>query len=116
MKLNTCNYEKAILTGVLEVGSAHLLSGLNNVSYYDITNSKFSRFFGFTEESFREFVKDFMLEEEKIKEVMRFYNGYMAKNEKGETIKKLNIYSVMNYLKSYKLISYWTNTGLFEHL
>jgi len=53
--LNTNNYKKAV---VLEVGSAHLLSGLNNIEYHDITSPYFTKYFGFTEENFKKFVED----------------------------------------------------------
>ncbi len=53
--MNTNNYKKA---GVLEVGSAHLLSGLNNIEYHYITSSYFTKYFGFTEENFKKFVED----------------------------------------------------------
>ena len=117
LKANTDYYEKAVLTGVLEIGSAHLLSGLNNVIYYDITHEDFSSFYGFTSEIFEEFMKDSPKKNE-IEEMKKFYSGYIAKVRMGDKIEyvdKLNIFSVMNHLTSRgHMESYWANTGNFK--
>ena len=88
----------------MEVASANLLSSLNNKEAFHIDNHIFSRYFGFIEEDFREFVKDELTKDE-IEEALNFYNGYRI-----NSLKKLNIYSTMKYLSLRHKIgfkSYW---------
>ena len=104
--LKSNNYlEKAILTGITRISQASIFSGLNNLKIYDKDNIKFADTFGFTQEEVNQALKYYKLDANK-EAIKDYYDGYLF----GE-LEIYNPWSIMNFLDSGKLNSYWTQTA-----
>ncbi len=104
--LKSNNYlEKAILTGITRISQASIFSGLNNLKIYDKDNIKFADTFGFTQEEVNQALFYYKLDANK-EAIKDYYDGYLF----GE-IEIYNPWSIMNFLDSGKLDSYWTQTA-----
>ena len=100
------NYlEMGIMTGILRVAKENIFSGLNNLRVHTILDNRFIEYFGITESEVEQALKDFDLEFE-LKDVQRWYNGYLFGD-----IKVYNPWSIINFLNDEKLKSYWVNTS-----
>ena len=100
------NYlEMGIMTGILRVAKENIFSGLNNLRVHTILDNRFTEYFGITESEVEQALKDFDLEYE-LKDVQRWYNGYLFGD-----IKVYNPWSIINFLNDEKLKSYWVNTS-----
>ena len=100
------NYlEMGIMTGILRVAKENIFSGLNNLRVYTILDNRFTEYFGITESEVEQALKDFDLEFE-LKDVQRWYNGYLFGD-----IKVYNPWSIINFLNDEKLKPYWVNTS-----
>lgn len=100
------NYlEMGIMTGILRVAKENIFSGLNNLRVHTILDNKFTEYFGITESEVEQALKDFDLEFE-LKDVQRWYNGYLFGD-----IKVYNPWSIINFLNDEKLKPYWVNTS-----
>ena len=100
------NYlEMGIMTGILRVAKENIFSGLNNLRVHTILDNRFTEYFGITESEVEQALKDFDLEIE-LKDVQRWYNGYLFGD-----IKVYNPWSIINFLNDEKLKSYWVNTS-----
>ena len=100
------NYlEMGIMTGILRVAKENIFSGLNNLRVHTILDNRFTEYFGITESEVKQALKDFDLEFE-LKDVQRWYNGYLFGD-----IKVYNPWSIINFLNDEKLKSYWVNTS-----
>lgn len=119
--LKNNNYlKRGLMTGILQISKSSMLSGLNNLEVYSvITDDRYDKYFGFTEEEV-----DLLLEERKKNnngnkleldliskpEVKKWYDGYRTPN--GITI--YNPWSVMEYIAHNKANAYWEQTGEME--
>ena len=100
------NYlEMGIMTGILRVAKENIFSGLNNLRVHTILDNRFTEYFGITESEVEQALKDFDLEFE-LKDVQRWYNGYLFGD-----IEVYNPWSIINFLNDEKLKSYWVNTS-----
>ena len=100
------NYlEMGIMTGILRVAKENIFSGLNNLRVHTILDNRFTEYFGITESEVEKALKDFDLEFE-LKDVQRWYNGYLFGD-----IKVYNPWSIINFLNDEKLKPYWVNTS-----
>ena len=100
------NYlEMGIMTGILRVAKENIFSGLNNLRVHTILDNRFTEYFGITESEVKQALKDFDLEFE-LKDVQRWYNGYLFGD-----IKVYNPWSIINFLNDEKLKPYWVNTS-----
>jgi len=100
------NYlEMGIMTGILRVAKENIFSGLNNLRVHTILDNRFIEYFGITESEVEQALKDFDLEFE-LKDVQRWYNGYLFGD-----IKVYNPWSIINFLNDEKLKPYWVNTS-----
>ena len=100
------NYlEMGIMTGILRVAKENIFSGLNNLRVHTILDNRFTEYFGITESEVEHALKDFDLEFE-LKDVQRWYNGYLFGD-----IKVYNPWSIINFLNDEKLKPYWVNTS-----
>ena len=97
--------EKAIITGITRISHASIFSGLNNLKIYDKDNIKFADTFGFTQEEVNQALKYYKLDTNK-QAIKDYYDGYLF----GE-LEIYNPWSIMNFLDSGKLNSYWTQTA-----
>jgi hypothetical protein len=118
LKGNSKNLEKGVITGVQYIVKSGMLSGLNNLSKYNVTSTKYSKYYGLST-----LEMDFLLEHFNIKEkeykIKDWYNGYKSNIgtvEEPIFIDKYNIWSVVNYLnnQSEGFKSYWENNSLGE--
>ena len=99
--------KKGIVTGILKVILSGPFSGANNIKVYNITDNKYSTYFGFTEEEVKETLEEYNLSNN-FNEVKKWYDGYLFSET---TI--YNPWSILNYLDDPKntLKVYWANTG-----
>lgn len=93
-----------LLTGIQRVAKENIFSGLNNIVVYTVNNTKYSEYFGFTEEETEKLLNYYDLE--LSDEVNSMYDGY---NFGGKSI--YNPWSILNYVESRELLPYWVNTG-----
>ncbi len=101
------NLKKGIITGITRISKENLFSDANNINVYNLTDARFSEYFGFMESEVDEVLKEYNLSDTKDK-VEEWYDGYLF----NKTI-IYNPWSILKYLenKDHELITYWTNTG-----
>ncbi|MCI7223509.1 AAA family ATPase, partial [Fusobacterium sp.] len=97
--------QMGIMTGILRVAKEGIFSGLNNLAVYTILDNKYSNFFGLTENEVKKALIDYQIEY-KIDDVKAWYDGYKFGNSE-----IYNPWSILNFLASNKLESYWINTS-----
>lgn len=99
--------EKAVLTGILRVAKESIFSGLNNINVCTLLSSRYSEYFGFTEEEVLDILKYYGIEAN-FEELKNWYNGYIF----GDRV-IYNPWSVLNYVYNFKdgFKPYWTNTS-----
>ena len=103
--LKTSNSLKyAFITGIQRVAKENIFSDLNNLDVYTVCDSEYSEYFGFDAIETKKLLEYYGLElNDEVKEM---YDGYH--------IGKQDIYnpwSIINYAKRKKLISFWVNTS-----
>ena len=97
---------RAMLTGILRVSKESLFSGLNNLKVYSVLNSKYSEYFGFTEDEVDEILKKSQLSHQAA-DIKQWYNGYQF----GE-ITVYNPWSIVNCVAEQGTLKpYWVNTS-----
>ncbi|MBF0300708.1 MAG: AAA family ATPase [Oligoflexia bacterium] len=96
---------RAVITGVIRVAKESLFSGLNNIKIYSLMQSKYSQYFGFSEEEVTTLVEQAQISEH-ITQAKEWYNGY---NFAGTTV--YNPWSIVNFIESKELRPYWVNTS-----
>jgi Predicted AAA-ATPase/PD-(D/E)XK nuclease superfamily len=97
---------KSVLTGILRISKENLFSGLNNLKVYSFSHSKYSEFFGFTEDEVTTLLDKARMKE-KADQIKSWYNGYKI----GENI-IYNPWSVVNCISEKGIIKpYWINTS-----
>jgi hypothetical protein len=119
--------EKGVMTGVQYIVQSGMLSGLNNLSKYNITSPKYSKYYGINQEEINLLLEHFNIDPRKADQIKDWYNGYqenIGTIEDEIFIDKYNIWSVANYLnnKNEGFRSYWGESGsisfiqpLFKH-
>lgn len=110
------NLEKGVLTGVQYIVKSDMLSGLNNLSKYNIINFKYSQYYGINQEEMNDLMQHFKIEESQAAKIKDWYNGYqenIGTDENKIFIDKYNIWSVVNYLNRQNdgFRSYWEESG-----
>ena len=110
------NLEKGVLTGVQYIVKSGMLSGLNNLSKYNIINFKYSQYYGINQEEMNDLMQHFKIEESQAAKIKDWYNGYqenIGTDENKIFIHKYNIWSVVNYLNRQNdgFRSYWEESG-----
>ena len=103
--LKTSNGLKyAMLTGIQRVAKENVFSDLNNLIVCDVTDDRYSNYFGFTTDETKDILEYYGLELNN--EVKAMYDGYKI----GET-EIYNPWSILCYIDSQELTSYWVNTS-----
>ena len=97
--------EMGVMTGILRVAKENIFSGLNNLEVHTILDDEFTEYFGIMEDEAEKALEDFGLEYE-LKDVQKWYNGYLFGNRK-----VYNPWSIVNFLKNENLKPYWVNTS-----
>ena len=103
--LKTSNSLKyAFITGIQRVAKENIFSDLNNLVVCDVTDQRYASYFGFDNDETRELLEYYGLElNNKVKEM---YDGYHIGN--GDIY---NPWSLLNYVDTKELTSYWVNTS-----
>ena len=101
---NSYALANAMLTGIQRVAKENIFSDLNNLIVCDVTDDRYSNYFGFTTDETRSLLEYYGLKLNN--EVKEMYDGYKI----GET-DIYNPWSILNYVDSKKLIPYWKNTS-----
>ena len=97
--------EMGVMTGILRVAKENIFSGLNNLEVHTILDDEFTEYFGIMEDEVEKALEDFGLEYE-LKDVQKWYNGYLFGN-----LKVYNPWSINGFLDHRKLKPYWVNTS-----
>jgi hypothetical protein len=106
--------EKGLITGVQYIVKSGMLSGLNNLKKYNITDSKFSQYYGINEAEMDLLLEHFSIPDNRREQIKNWYNGYKEKVPYSqEYIDKYNIWSIVNYLNDQEsgFKSYWEQSG-----
>ena len=98
--------ERAIMTGITRVSKESIFSDLNNLKVVTTTSDEYADSFGFTEKEVFDALDECGLSEKK-EEVKRWYDGFVFGNQ-GDIY---NPWSILNFLDTGKLGTYWANTS-----
>ena len=101
------NLKRGIITGIIGMIFGDIFGGANNIVYYDLTYSRYSTYFGFTESEVKDVLREYNLLDN-FDDVKEWYDGYLFNKY---TI--YNPWSILSFLGNYDhaLIPYWGNTG-----
>ena len=103
--LKTSNGLKyAMLTGIQRVAKENTFSDLNNLLVCDVTDDRYSNYFGFTTDETKDLLEYYGLELNN--EVKEMYDGYKIGNTE-----IYNPWSILCYIDTQELISHWVNTS-----
>lgn len=98
------NLKMGILTGIQRIAKESIFSGLNNLNVNTVRDSRYSSYFGLTMEETKTILEYYEME---VKEEVRdMYNGY---NFGGCLV--YNPWSIINYINSKELRTFWVNTA-----
>lgn len=97
--------QMGVMTGILRVAKEGIFSGLNNLSVYTILDNDYSEFFGLTEMEVEKSLIDYQMDY-RMDDVKEWYDGYKFGDSE-----IYNPWSILNFLSSKKLESYWINTS-----
>ena len=101
---NSEDLKYAFITGIQRVAKENIFSDLNNLVVCDITDKRYSTYFGFDSDETKELLEYYGLQlNDKVKEM---YDGYHIGNRD-----IYNPWSLLNYVDTRELISYWVNTS-----
>ena len=106
--------ERAVMTGITRVGKESIFSDLNHLSVVTSTSEMYADCFGFTEGEVFAALGEYGMQD-KRREVKSWYDGFTF----GKCRDIYNPWSVINYLKTGRLSTYWANTssnGLVDRL
>lgn len=98
--------ERAIMTGITRVSKESIFSDLNNLKVVSATSNEYADCFGFTEEEVFEALAEFGLSNE-MQSVKAWFDGFVF----GDKTDIYNPWSILNYLDTKKLSTYWANTS-----
>lgn len=97
--------ERAIMTGITRVSKESIFSDLNNLKVVTTTSNEYGMSFGFTEEEVFAAMDEYGLtEREKVKS---WYDGFIF----GKWKDIYNPWSILNYLDTGDVATYWANTS-----
>ena len=99
--------KKALLTGVMRISHESMLSGLNNISTYDVFNDNiYTEDYGLNDEEVAELSRMAGFD---FDEVKSWYNGIKING-----LAIFNIYSVMSYMDQKAFECYWGKSGTLD--
>ncbi len=98
--------ERGIMTGITRVSKESIFSDLNNLKVVTATSDEYATSFGFTEDEVFTAMEECRLSEEK-EQVKWWYDGFVF----GQHKDIYNPWSILNYLDTGKLSTYWANTS-----
>ena len=98
--------ERGLMTRITRVSKESIFSDLNNLAVVTTTSDMYADSFGFTEEEVAASLREYGLGD-KMAEVRYWYDGFVF----GERRDIYNPWSILNYLKTGNLGTYWANTS-----
>jgi len=96
---------RAVLTGITRISKESLFSDMNNLEIASLSSELYAEYFGFTEEEVFASMDEYGRTNKE--EVKQWYDGFKI----GDTSDIYNPWSVLKFLKSGKLETYWINTS-----
>ncbi len=96
---------RAVLTGITRISKESLFSDLNNLRVCSLSSNDYSEYFGFTEEEVFASMDEYGRTSKD--EVKKWYDGFKI----GEASDIYNPWSIIEFLKSGRLETYWINTS-----
>jgi hypothetical protein len=97
--------ERAIMTGITRVSKESIFSDLNNLKVITTTSGAYATAFGFTEEEVFAAMDDYGMTQKA--EVKHWYDGFVF----GHVRDIYNPWSIINFLDTGELRTYWANTS-----
>ena len=98
--------ERAVMTGITRVSKESIFSDLNNLKVVTTTSNEYATAFGFTEEEVFKALDEYGYGEKK-EEVKWWYDGFGFGKQKDI----YNPWSILNFLDTGKIGTYWANTS-----
>lgn len=98
--------DRAVMTGITTISKESIFSDIKNIEVVTTTSSKYTDTFGFIQQEVSDALSEFNLSE-KEEDVKNWYDGFTF----GEKTDIYNPWSILNFLNSRKLASYWANTS-----
>ncbi len=98
--------ERAVMTGITRVSKESIFSDLNHLTVVTSTSEMYADCFGFTEEEVFTALDEYGMQD-KRDDVKRWYDGFTF----GKCRDIYNPWSVINYLKTERISTYWANTS-----
>lgn len=98
--------DRALMTGITRVSKESIFLDLNNLVVITTTSELYAEYFGFTQKEVDDALNEYQWPEQKdiVKE---WYDGFTFGNKKDI----YNPWSIINFLKSGKVGTYWANTS-----
>ena len=98
--------DRALMTGITRVSKESIFSDLNNLTVVTTTSDAYADCFGFTQREVEDALKEYgsSADMDKVKD---WYDGFVF----GRRRDIYNPWSIINYLKTQRLSSYWANTS-----
>ena len=97
--------ERGIMTGITRISKESIFSDLNNLKVVTTTSNEYADSFGFTEEEVFTAMDAYGLTNRE--EVKRWYDGFVF----GDIRDIYNPWSILNYLDTGSLTTYWANSS-----
>lgn len=97
---------RAVMTGITRISKESIFSDLNNLAVITTTSNVYEDCFGFTQQEVWNALEEYGLPEKRDL-VKDWYDGFVF----GRQRDIYNPWSIINYLKTQKLSSYWANTS-----
>nr|WP_300568331.1 AAA family ATPase [uncultured Acetatifactor sp.] len=98
--------ERAVMTGITRVSKESIFSDLNHLNVVTSTSEMYADCFGFTEEEVFAALDEYGMQDRR-NEVKKWYDGFTF----GNCRDIYNPWSIINYLKTGRLSTYWANTS-----
>ncbi|WP_270495236.1 AAA family ATPase [Eisenbergiella porci] len=98
--------DRALMTGITRVSMESIFSDLNNLVVITTTSELYAEYFGFTQKEVDDALNEYQWPEQKDI-VIEWYDGFTFGNKKDI----YNPWSIINFLKSGKVGTYWANTS-----
>ncbi len=97
--------ERGLMTGITRVSKESIFSDLNNLKVVTTTSDEYATSFGFTEEEVFNALDEYGYADKE--EVKKWYDGFIF----GSIKDIYNPWSILNYLDTGNLVTYWANTS-----